>query len=373
MDADDVDIEMRLLPPRKVLVIGASIGAGHNSAAWELQRRLQCNGLSAVYFDILDAVPFIFKVILCDLYGPIVNYAPSLFSRFMASWESDSSWTVRILLWSVSTRKVLEQIRGASVVVTTHAIATQAVGRLKQQGKHEAVIVSYFCDAGIHQLLFHQEVDLNLVPVPEAVQQCAKYGHTAVAITPLVQSKFRSPVPQHTCYRLRQRLGLAAESAVILIVAGSLGIGSVGSTVSDILDQMEAVLIVVLCGRNSTLQRSLSTIPRVTALGWREDISELLAIAQAMVHNAGGMAVWEAMVTGLPATTYNPLPGHGMANARALEQSGLSPWPRDRRDLRLALEHALQMGRREPTIEDEQVVVDHIARMMQRANDITLL
>ncbi|KAK7972370.1 hypothetical protein PG988_006504 [Apiospora saccharicola] len=345
MAADDVDIEMGLLPPQNVIVIGASI----------------------------DAVPFIFKVILRDLYGSIVNYAPSLFSHFMASWASDSSWTVRILLWSVSTQKVLEQIRGASVIVTTHAIATQVVGRLKQQGKHEAALASYFCDAGMHPLLFHEAVDLNLVPVPEAVQECAKYGHTAVAITPLVRNSFRSPVPQHACCRLRQRLGLAAESAVILIVAGSLGIGSVGSTVRDILDQLETVLLVVLCGRNSTLQRSLSTIPRVTALGWREDISELLAIAQAMVHNAGGMAVWEAMVTGLPTITYNPLPGHGMANARVLEQSGISPWPRDRRDLRLTLEHALQMGRRESAIEDEQVVVDHIARMMQRANGITLL
>ena len=366
-----MDIEMGLLAPLNVVVIGASVGAGHNSAAWELQRRLQRNGFSATYFDILDALPSILRVMLRDLYRPLVNYAPFTFNRCMASWESDSSWMVRILLWSVSSQKVLGQIRGASVVVTTHAIATQTVGRLKLEGKHDAALASYLCDAGMHPLLFHEAVDLNLVPLSGAIQECEKYGHTAVAIDPLVQSIFRSPIPQNVLCGLRQHLGLAANSAVILITAGSLGIGRVSSTVRDILDQLEAVSLVVLCGRNTTLQRGLPTSPRVKALGWREDVAKLLAVSQVMVHNAGGMAIWEAMVTGLPMVTYNPLPGHGMANARVLEQSDISPWPRDREGLRSALQHALQVGRRRAPVcamEDEQVVVNHIARMSYLGN-----
>lgn len=45
------------------------------------------------------------------------------------------------------------------------------------------------------------------------------------------------------------------------------------------------------------------------------------------MHNAGGLSFTEALVAGLPAITYLPIPGHGHANAVVLAAAALAPWP----------------------------------------------
>jgi processive 1,2-diacylglycerol beta-glucosyltransferase len=83
---------------------------------------------------------------------------------------------------------------------------------------------------------------------------------------------------------------------------------------------------VVLCARNEPLRRSLQRLPGVVALGWRTDVHELLHVADVLVQNAGGLSLTEALVAGLPAISYRPIPGHGRANAAVLDAAGIAPW-----------------------------------------------
>ena len=58
-----------------------------------------------------------------------------------------------------------------------------------------------------------------------------------------------------------------------------------------------------------------------------------MAAADLLVHNAGGLSLTEALVAGLPAVTYLPIPGHGRANAVVLDRAGVAGWPRDPQQL----------------------------------------
>ena len=49
------------------------------------------------------------------------------------------------------------------------------------------------------------------------------------------------------------------------------------------------------------------------------------------VLTAGSLT--EALTAGLPAVTYRPIPGHGIANSQILADAGLAPWPRDEAEL----------------------------------------
>ena len=152
-----------------------------------------------------------------------------------------------------------------------------------------------------------------------------------------VRRRRRSPLrpavrPPERRRALRAELGIPADAPVALIGAGSLGLGDVPRTVAAILHHPRAHAV-VLCGRNGALRRRWAGDPRVTPLGWRDDVADLMAAADLLVHNAGGLSLTEALVAGLPAVTYLPIPGHGRANAAVLDRAGVASWPRNPQQL----------------------------------------
>jgi UDP-N-acetylglucosamine:LPS N-acetylglucosamine transferase len=82
-------------------------------------------------------------------------------------------------------------------------------------------------------------------------------------------------------------------------------------------------------------------VPGVLALGWRDDMAALVAAAACVVQNAGGMTSLESLAAGTPTVTYRPIPGHGVANARALDAAGLVPWVADPAELATTLARVL--------------------------------
>jgi UDP-N-acetylglucosamine:LPS N-acetylglucosamine transferase len=115
---------------------------------------------------------------------------------------------------------------------------------------------------------------------------------------------------------------------VVLLVTGSLGLGDVPLAVREIAATGSAQVL-VLCGRNARLRERFAAQDGVIALGWRDDVPDLMAVSDVLVHNAGGLTLTEALTAGLPAVTFRPIPGHGTANAKTLFEAGLAPWPKD--------------------------------------------
>ena len=170
------------------------------------------------------------------------------------------------------------------------------------------------------------DVDLHLTVTRATARDAARYGVTAEVAGPLCAPRFGHPERRRA---LRAELGIPDDAPVALIGAGSLGLGDVPRTVAAILHHPRAHAV-VLCGRNGGLRRRLAGDPRVTPLGWRDDVADLMAAADLLVHNAGGLSLTEALVAGLPAVTYLPIPGHWSGErgrARPGRGGGLAPRP----------------------------------------------
>jgi UDP-N-acetylglucosamine:LPS N-acetylglucosamine transferase len=197
----------------------------------------------------------------------------------------------------------------------------------------------------------HPAVDQHVtVTRATAEQGLADYGFPMVAGGPLVPARFAEPVPGTERRGLAAELGLAGDRPVALLVAGSLGIGDVLTTVREVAGA--GVVPLVLCGRNEGLRRRVARVPGAVALGWRSDVHVLLQVADVLVQNAGGLSFTEALVAGLPAVTYRAIPGHGRANAAVLDRAGLAPWVRTAAELPAALERAAASGRRPAALGD---------------------
>lgn len=329
-----------------VLILSGSVGAGHDGAADELARRLRAAGVSVQRRDYLDALPRFSQRLLRDGYSISVGYVPAFFHWLFASIEH-RGWVqwLAIRFCDTANRQVRRWVSAeVAVVVSTYPLASQSLGRLKQSGRIRQPILTYLTDPAVHRMWVHPGIEQHLtVTAATAEQGRAHYGVAMRAVGALVPAGFGAPASAQQRSTIRAGLGVGDGEAVALVVSGSLGLGEVPASVRTI--QAAGIhRVVVLCGRNQRLRRQLAQIPGVLALGWREDVAELMGAADVLVHNAGGLSLTEAMMAGLAAVTYRPLPGHGRANAALLARAGLAPWPQTLEDLRQSLSEALRRG-----------------------------
>jgi processive 1,2-diacylglycerol beta-glucosyltransferase len=328
-------------PPRPhVLVLSASIGQGHDGAARELVRRLDRRGVTADVLDWTDLLPAWGRRALRDLYAPTVHRAPALFDRLFTDLEHPRrpASLVAQRLITVAERPVLDVARGADAVVTTYPLAGRTLGALRAGGRLGVPALTFLTDPAAHRLWCHPGLDEHLTVTDAAAADGARYGVALRSVGPLCAPRFSRPMPVATRARVRHDLGIPDDAPTALLVTGSLGMGDVEATV-DALGRHPRAWAIVACGRNVRLRERLAGRGRVVTLGWRDDVPELMAAADLLVHNAGGLSCTEAMVAGLPAVTYRPIPGHGRANAAVLDEAGLAPWLREPDELVAAVDH----------------------------------
>jgi UDP-N-acetylglucosamine:LPS N-acetylglucosamine transferase len=321
-----------------IVVVSASIGAGHDGAARELGRRLTADGFAVTHHDFLDLLTPHLGTTIRGTYARQLRYAPASWGRLLnAAATPRGIAAATAVAVAAATRRMLTVVAGEpAAIVSTYPLASQVLGRLRRTGRLGAPLLAMMTDPSVHPLCVSSGVDLHLAPNLEAV---AAIGPTAAAVAPVVGPAFHPSTSQVEETATRRRLGLPADRRIALIVAGSWGVGDVEQTAFDVAATRLATPVVV-CGRNETLRQRMLGGPAV-ALGWQDDMPTLLRAADVVVHNAGGLSSVEALATGVPVVSYRCLPGHGTANAAQLSRSGLSAWPASTGQLTHALWHAL--------------------------------
>ena len=331
----------------RVLVVSGSVGAGHDGAARELAQRLRSRGVEVQVRDFMDAIRPAAQRLLREGYTSTVGYVPFAFEFLFRRLEHPGLlWRAERAICASGTPTVHAWVRevGPDVVVSTYPLATQCLGDLRAAGELGAPLVTYLTDPAVHASWLHPATDVHLtVTEAAAAQGRAQYGVETVAAGPLVPARFAVPLGLERLVALRGELGLPTGRPVALLVAGSLGLGDVVPTVRDVA--AAGLAPVVLCGRNERLRRRVDAMEAATGLGWRDDVHELVQVADVMVQNAGGLSATEAMVAGLPMVTYRSIPGHGRANARVMHEAGLAPWAQDAPALARALHEQVARGR----------------------------
>ncbi len=322
----------------RALVLTGSYGAGHDSAARELAVRLRARGAAVEVLDIVDLLPARLGPALRTAYYAQLRRIPGSWGTTLELLEAGRPLHRAVTrLLGLAARSVADAAADHDLVVTTHPFGAQALGHARRTGRLGCLTATYFTDASVHSLWVHPGVDLNLAIHQVAADDARRWGADAIVVEPLVPT---TPT--------RGGIDPLASSKVLgpraLVTGGSLGMGDLESTCRDILET-GLMTPVALCGASRTMRRRLERIPGVVALGWRDDLPELMGSSACVVQNAGGFTSLEALASGTPVITYRPLPGHGEANSANLEKAGLIPWARTREELALMLAGARTAGR----------------------------
>lgn len=335
-----------------MLIVSASMGAGHDGAARVLAGRLRAAGHHAEVRDLLDAGPLRIGAALRGGYELELRHAPGAYDATYRMWHR-VPWLCPAVAWLVTAltrRRVLGWVRqsGADVVVSTYPLATLCLGRLRRLGRLPVPAVNLITDFGVHPLWVHRGIDLHLaVHDGPAAAAAARTGRPAVACGPLVDDRFATAPASRQLGRAH--LGLGPSERAVLVVAGSWGVGDVEGTIDAVA--AGGFTPVVVCGRDGELQRRVRARVdaagcRAVVLGWTDRMPELVAACDALVENAGGLTGFEAMRAGLPVVSYHPIAGHGRDNTAAMDAAGVSTLAADRAGLVTALDALTRPGPR---------------------------
>jgi UDP-N-acetylglucosamine:LPS N-acetylglucosamine transferase len=310
------------------------MGAGHDGAARELVSRLHAEGHDAEMRDFVFAAPL--------RLGRLIRGSYEFQMRHLA-WTYDLTYRLWYLLpflcpplgqamaWATG-RHVQRWAREyrADVIVSTYPLSSTVLGQLRRKGKLTVPVVNFITDFGVHPLWVHPHTDLNLAVHPRpAAEAAARSVHPAIATGPMVSPAFQGPLDRVAA---RRGLDLQVDDRAVLIVAGSWGVGAVAKTFCTIAGSGRFVPVAV-CGRDERLRRKLQGVPGGRALGWRNDMPALMAAADALVENAGGLTSMEALSVGLPIVSFKPIAGHGKQNTFEMDAAGVSRLARSPQEL----------------------------------------
>lgn len=328
-------------PDGRIVVVSADIGAGHDAAAAELERRLTDQGRQVDRLNFLSLLPGPLDVTVRESYRGMLRWLPWCYDAlFSATGRSPASvQLLRAALRPVFRRMLARLPPDTRAVVTTFPFANQILGPMRVAGLVNAPLVTYVTDFAVHPTWIAPGVDLYCVVHELSRQQAIAGGSAPVRVVrPLVNARFAASA-QLSAQAARRQFGLPEQGRLALIVAGSWGMGDVARTATEVL-ATGCVEPVVVCGRNQRLYRRLRRFPG-HVLGWVDDMPTLMRAADVVVENAGGLTCQEALASGRPTITYRPIAGHGRANADLLSRSALTSYIDSAQRLRPALTELL--------------------------------
>ena len=314
--------------PRRVLILSADIGEGHDLPARAARDRgcaTRVAGGRGRVVDGLRAMGRLLTLVIRDGSWLSFNWLPWLFeaqyflarpiSRPPAGWRCSSaaSWVARRLRKAIRGRRS----RRDRLHLSRHdcgprrapaARAPRGAGRLRD---HRPRGPSLLGPPGRRPAHRHApRVDrgggANRGPRRGALGATADLDGVP---RPAIQA--RGP---------RHRLALPDEGRWWSSRAAA-GVSATSRGPSAPRSRSEASAVVCLSGHSERarrrLERRFGSNPRVRLLGFTDRMSDLLAAADALVHSTAGLTVLEAQIRGCPVISYGFAVGHIRANNRA--------------------------------------------------------
>ncbi len=345
----------------RILVLSASVGAGHLRAAQavELALREVVPQATVRNVDVLELTNAAFRRLYGKAYLDLVNRAPHVLGYFYDLMDQPSrsgrnrGGKLRLAVEKMNLRAFIRFLKDDpwDLVINTHFLPAEIIASLRRKGELTVPQVTATTDFETHRLWVNQPCDHYFTATAEGAEYLIHWGvpRETVTVTGIpIHPVFSKPKDRGECL---QRLGLSADRPVVLQLAGGFGVGPIAKLFGALLEVEKPMQLVVIAGRNEAVKAQLATVApperhRVKILGFTDQIDELMAVADLVVTKPGGLTTSETLARGAVMVIVNPIPGQESRNSDFLLENGAAIKVNNLGTLRYKVELLLQDAKR---------------------------
>lgn len=316
--------------PRRVVVVYSRVGGGHFSAAQALATELDATGRC--------------EARLVDAYVEYGRFPVTRFPRIYASlarrhprlWSAvyytsarrfiDPGSIVGPFMRSGLWRMLASHQPGlvVSALPVVNGLLADALRPLAV--RLEVVLTDWNL---VHPFWLAHGVDHYTAPTDAARQDCITFGVSPAAIDVVgipVRRGFAIPADRVEVRAQRLRvLGLDPDRFTILAMAGAEGSPRTLINLARLAKADLPGQLIVVCGNNADLrcrvERLATRIP-LRALGFVDDVADLMSAIDVLVTKAGGVTLAEGFSRGVAVVIHDVLPGQETGNLEYVLRQG---------------------------------------------------
>jgi diacylglycerol O-acyltransferase / wax synthase len=324
--------------PRRVVIVSAGMGEGHNAAASALSEVIEdCwPGCTVDRLDTIELRGACFARAVRWAYGFQLSTVPWTYA-LIYEWLSRSDALAAAMkkvigpFFGRHLSKVLEA-KQPDLVVSTYPFGSAALDWLRAKRGMGTLTVTYIPAFHVHPLWVYPTIDMHFVMYDSASAHARMPGleRSMRLGAPPVRSGFGD----FDRTKARRALQLPTGEFVVLMTGGAWGLGDIEAGVGALVKMEPPVHVVAVCGKNASLEARLCPLARaypgrLEVYGYVSTMAQLMAAADVVVTNGARVTVLEALRTPRPVVAFAPLAGHGTASTAEMVRRTLAVEARD--------------------------------------------
>lgn len=340
---------------KKVLIMSASTGGGHNRAARAIEEELikktvDGESIECKIVDSLKLVNTTMDKIISRGYEKSAIYTPNAYGRVYRLSESglvsknEFKDNMITTFMAKKFRKLLLDEK-PDVIIGTHPFPMIALSTLKKQCSHHAIsntvfhsslndkFVSYFninqfpilisvlTDYTTHSTWIQNELDYYIVGHEYVKELLISEGVDSNKIKPLGIPVEKSFLQHRNRELVLSELGFDSSKLTVLLMGGSFGAGNIKETLEELININRDFQILVITGKNESLKEKLdkklklhNLDKKVKVLGFTNKMNDILASIDVLVTKPGGLTTTEALLKDVPMIVPYYIPGQEEEN-----------------------------------------------------------
>ena len=340
---------------KKVLIMSASTGGGHNRAARAIKEELESRTIDnmSIECEIVDSLKLVNNTmdkVISRGYEKSALYTPKAYGsvyRFSETTIASKNEFKTNPLTSLMARKFKHLLNESTpdLIIGTHPFPMIALSTLKKNNNIHSLsrsesfykstkvdippMISVLTDYTTHSTWIQNEIDYYIVG-HEYVKELLVYegvdSEKVKAFGIPVEKSFLSHRDRET---VLTELGLSPEKLTVLLMGGSFGAGNIKETLEDLIAIDRDFQILVITVRNEHLKDKLSKMldstihnKNICLLGYTNKMNDILASIDVLISKPGGLTTTEALLNDVPMIVPYFIPGQEEENLDFLTNCG---------------------------------------------------